>query len=275
MKKSFCLTACTAAATLALTASCATAAVTAFRVNGELITKDEQEQVISQYTARGQARTPQLEQRVRLSLTANALLMQEAKKLKIAEKPAVKQQLEASRENILKNATLSAFLEKNPVTLSDVRKVYDLEKERWGDKEVTISLIIVKDEAAAKDVIVKLRGGDDFAKLSQEVSIANPQVKQAGGTVQWVSPNFLEPAVAKALTDLKKGGLTRKPVETPQGWYVVRLEDERAAQRYSSFEAVGPQLERDLLNHRAQTYVDGLVKSAKIVDVADKKPVKK
>ena len=58
-----------------LTAAGAMAATSNFTVNGQTITKAQQEELIRVYTSRGQERTPQLETQVRHLLTRDALLL--------------------------------------------------------------------------------------------------------------------------------------------------------------------------------------------------------
>ena len=61
---------CAIAAGLAI--GCAQAATTSFTVNGELVSKAQQESLIAASTARGQTRTPQLENQVRMLLVRSA-----------------------------------------------------------------------------------------------------------------------------------------------------------------------------------------------------------
>ena len=66
---------CAMAAAVAMTlATAASAGVTSFSVNGETITKAQQEILILQYTARCQARSGKMESQVRFLLTRDTLL---------------------------------------------------------------------------------------------------------------------------------------------------------------------------------------------------------
>ena len=64
-----------------MAAAGAMAATSSFTVNGQTITKAQQEELIRVYTSRGQERTPQLETQVRHLLTRDMLLLQEARKV--------------------------------------------------------------------------------------------------------------------------------------------------------------------------------------------------
>ena len=128
-----------AAAAAALTTTTAFAATQAFRVNGDLITKTEQEDMIKAATARGQQRTEELENQVKQLLTQQSVLVQEAKKQRLDRKSDVRRAIERARESILMQALVEDYLKKNPVPESDVRALFDAEKKRWGDTEVQVS----------------------------------------------------------------------------------------------------------------------------------------
>lgn len=160
-----------AAAAAALTTTTAFAATQAFRVNGELITKTEQEDMIKAATARGQQRTEELENQVKQLLTQQSVLVQEAKKQRLDRKSDVRRTIERARESILMQALVEDYLKKNPVPESDVRALFDAEKKRWGDTEVQVRHILVKDQATAEKLLKDLKGGADFAKLAKEQSV--------------------------------------------------------------------------------------------------------
>ena len=140
-------------------------------MNGELITKTEQEDMIKAATARGQQRTEELENQVKQLLTQQSVLVQEAKKQHLDRKSDVRRAIERARESILMQALVEDYLKKNPVPESDVRALFDAEKKRWGDTEVQVRHILVKDQATAEKLLKDLKGGADFAKLAKEQSV--------------------------------------------------------------------------------------------------------
>lgn len=219
------------AAAAALTTTTAFAATQAFRVNGDLITKTEQEDMIKAATARGQQRTEELENQVKQLLTQQSVLVQEAKKQRLDRKSDVRRAIERARESILMQALVEDYLKKNPVPESDVRALFDAEKKRWGDTEVQVRHILVKDQATAEKLLKDLKGGADFA---------------AG------------------FAGLKAGELAKAPVKSRLGWHVVKLEGKRAAQRFADYNAWAPQFKQLLAQQKVQQYVAGLVKKAKV-----------
>ena len=241
-----------------------------FKVNGQLITRAQQENLIKAYTDRGQLRTPQLENQVRLLLTRDALLLQEAKKANLANSPEVKHAIEQATKNILMTAVVSDWVAKNPVSESDVHKLFDLEKKRWGDIEVSVRHILVKDEVTAKKLLEAVKKGENFDKLARKHSGDTSQNKAAGGLIEWNSPNMFDKEFADSFAKLKPGEVAEKPVRTHLGWHVVKLEGRRPALRWQNYEQSAPMLRELLTQQRIQTYVDSLMKEAKITDEVTK-----
>ncbi len=259
-----------ATTTALLAAGTASAEISSFKVNGETVTKAEQEQLIRIYTERGAARTPQLEGQVRTLLTRDKILLQEARKQKIAERDDVKRLIDNSTKNILMSSVINVWLEKNPVSDDDVKALFESEKKRWGNTEVQVRHILVKDEKEANNLIRRIRKGEDFAKLAAENSIDTQQNRAAGGLIEWNSPNLFDTEFADGFKNLKPGQLAAKPVKTHLGWHVIKLEGRRTAKRYSNFNADAPVLRQLLTQQRAQSYVDSLLKDAKLTDISGK-----
>ena len=266
---------CLGAASAALIIGTVQAATTSFTVNGELVSKAQQEQLIKATTARGQARTPQLENQVRYLLTRDKLLLQEAKKQKIASRDDVRRMIDNATKNILMSTVINDWVAKNPIKDEDVKALFDSEKKRWGNTEVSVRHILVKDEKAARQILKDVRNGGDFDKIAREKSIDTLQNRALGGLIEWNSPNMFDKEFAASFKNLKPGQIAKNPVKTHLGWHVVKLEGKRPAQRYSNYEAEAPLLRQLLTQQRVQTYVDNLIKAAKIEDVADAKKGKK
>jgi peptidyl-prolyl cis-trans isomerase C len=253
-----------AAVLAAFAATAAQAEVQSFKVNGQLVTKDQQERIIQNLVSRGQPRTPQLESQVRNRLTSEIVLQQEAEKLKLSRRQDVKQAIEAARNAILTNAAVSEFIKKNPVSDADVKRTFENEKARWGSQEVSVRHILVKDEEKAKRLHAQISKGADFAKLARENTLDTQANKNAGGLIDWTSPRLFEPAFAAGFKNLKKGELAPAPVKTSLGWHIMKLEDTRAATRYNNYKEWEPVLRRALVQQRVQAHIDDLIKKAKI-----------
>lgn len=121
-----------------MAAAGAMAATSSFTVNGQTITKAQQEELIRVYTSRGQERTPQLETQVRHLLTRDMLLLQEARKAKISERDDVRRMIDNATKNILMSTVINDWLAKNPVKEEEVKALFEKEQKRWGKTEVSV-----------------------------------------------------------------------------------------------------------------------------------------
>ena len=62
---------------------------------------------------------------------------------------------------------------------------------------------------------------------------------------------------------LQKGGVTEKPVQTPNGFHVIKVDDIRPA-KLPTLEEVKPQISEALAQKKLQAYQEELVKKAKV-----------
>lgn len=254
-----------------LTAAGAMAATSNFTVNGQTITKAQQEELIRVYTSRGQERTPQLETQVRHLLTRDALLLQEARKAKISERDDVQRMIDNATKNILMSTVINDWLAKNPVKEEEVKALFEKEQKRWGKTEVSVRHILVEDEKTAKDLLARVRKGGDFDRIARENSKDTAQNRAMGGLIDWTSPNMFDKEFAESFKYLKPGQIAKKPIKTQLGWHVVKLEGVRPAQRFVNYQAESPALRQLLNQQRVQSYIDNLIKNAKISDQTNTK----
>lgn len=133
-----------------LTAAAPWPATSNFTVNGQTITKAQQEELIRVYTSRGQERTPQLETQVRHLLTRDALLLQEARKAKISERDDVQRMIDNATKNILMSTVINDWLAKNPVKEEEVKALFEKEQKRWGKTEVSVATSSLKTKRAPR-----------------------------------------------------------------------------------------------------------------------------
>lgn len=248
----------------ALCAQGACAATANFKVNGQTVTKAEQDEVIKALVARGQKQTPELEEAVKNQLIRQTVLLQEAKKAKVERRTDVKKAIKAATDNILANAFVADYAKNHPVSDADAKKVFEENKKRWGSTEVSVRHILVKDKVTAERLLGQVKGGADFAKLAEANSIDTQQNRGQGGLIEWTSPNMFDKAFADGFANLKAGEVNPKVVETRLGWHVVKLEGKRAAQNWQDYNAYAPQLKNALLQQRTNQYLEELFKKAKV-----------
>lgn len=230
-------------------------------VNGKPIPSSRVDAIVKQYTAQGQADTPELRSAIKDELITREVLMQEAGKRGIGDKPDVKNQIELARQSIVIQALHQDYVQKNPVKESDMKAEYDRFKAETGDKEYFARHILVDSEDEAKAIIAKLKGGakfEELAKQSKDVgSAAN------GGALDWASPRTYVKPFGDALAQLKPGEITQTPVKSEFGFHVIKLEDVRATE-FPTFEQVKPQLQNMLQQRKLAEFHEELRKKAKV-----------
>ncbi|HWW69501.1 MAG TPA: peptidyl-prolyl cis-trans isomerase [Duganella sp.] len=231
-------------------------------VNGKAIPTSRVEAVVKQVVAQGQQPdSPQLRELIKKDLIGREVMMQEAEKQGFGKDAAVKAQIDNARQAIIINAMIADYIKKNPISDADIKAEYDRFTKQAGDKEYHVRHILMATEAEANDVIAKLKAGakfEDLAKTSKDTgSAAN------GGDLDWASPSSFPPAFSAAFVALQKGGVTEKPVQTPNGFHVIKVDDIRPA-KLPTLEEVKPQISEALAQKKLQAYQEELVKKAKV-----------
>ena len=241
------------------------------RVNNILITQD---QVDAMLKAANAPDTPQTRLAIKNQLIARELFRQAAEKQHYDTRPQVIEAAEQAKSLAMTQAYLRDQVKPSPVTDADVKARYDAIVATLGDKEYKPSVIAVKDEATAKDVLAQLKKGTDFAQLAKQYS-QGPAAAQ-GGAMNWVS--FKTPVqqgatqgwpqpVAEAMVKLPQGGLTTAPVQVGDAFWIVKMDQSRATQ-IPDFETTKPalrqQLEQVALQKATAQVVVDLMKNASI-----------
>lgn len=246
-----------------LIAGAANAELKAFKVNGETVTVAEQKAIYDRAVQAGQPAGEGLERQVKNLLIQQTVLLLEANKAKIANKPDVKRAIENSRDQILIQGLAQDWAQKNPVSEADLKKAYDQDKAAYGDTEYQVRHILVKTEDQAKNLISRLNKGADFGKLAQEFS-EDTGNKGQGGLLGWVVPRSFVPAFGASFTALKPGEIAQSPIRTQFGFHVVKLEAKRKAELYPSYESQKPVIRNALANQKVQMHFQALIKKANV-----------
>ncbi|MHB1100916.1 MAG: peptidylprolyl isomerase, partial [Burkholderiales bacterium] len=159
-------------------------------------------------------------------------------------------------------AYLHDYAKSHPVTDAEMKQEFDKIKAHMGSKEYKVRHILVKTEAEAKKIIADLKKGAKFSKLAAEKS-EDPGSKSNGGELDWApASNFVQP-FADAVRLLKKGEITPAPVQTPFGWHVIQLQDEKAL-KLPTFDQVKPQLQQRVQQEHIQKLISDLRAAAKV-----------
>jgi peptidyl-prolyl cis-trans isomerase C len=231
-------------------------------VNGKAIPSSRLDAVVKQVISQGQQPdSPQLREAVKKDLIAREVMMQEAVKQGFEKDATVKSQMENAHQTIVINALVRDYITKNPVKDADVKAEYERYKAQAGDKEYHVRHILFATEPEATAAIAKLKGGakfEDLAKTSKDTGTA-----ANGGDLDWATPSSFPKVFSDAFVGLQKGAVTATPVQTPNGFHVIKLDDTRPT-KVPALEEVKGQIEEALAQKKLQAYQEAMVKKAKV-----------
>ena len=235
-------------------------------VNGLIIGNDMVEQGIQAALAQGQKDSPELRNAVLSKLIEVSLLSQQAEKDGLGNSEKANRQLAFIRQNYLADLELSTFLAQNPITDSDVQTEYNREIASLGPQgmivEYKVSDIAVATETEAQAALARIKKGESFDKVARSVSLAPNNVQ--GGAVGWVQAGQTLPQIAQVLTTLNKGQVSPAPIQMPQGWYLIKLEDKKSS-KPPTFEQAKVAIRNGLIQKKQFELLNKLRQTANIV----------
>jgi len=234
------------------------------KVNGIDIPKFLFDAVLATQLAQGAKDSEELRKLIKSELIAREVLAQEAKKKKLDKEPEIKSQLVFQEKNVLSEALLVKEVGAYKITDEQIKAEYKRQTELLADAEqFQISHVVLATEAEAWQVLKALKSGESFEKLAQTKSI-DPS-RQNGGNLGWLLSNQLIAPISNVVVNLSVGQVVAAPIQTQQGWQVVKLEGKRPFQAPAFADAKPQVVQAIQAAHRAE-YIQGLLKTAKIQD---------
>ncbi len=234
-------------------------------VNGKAIDAKHFEQIIKNNVANGLQDTEQLRTAVKDELIARQVMLQEVSKLGLDKTADALSGLNYVKENFLIDYLLKNFEQKHPITEEMIKAEYERQLALIGEPSEAMQyltrLIVTPNEQDAKSVIAELKKGADFSLLAKSHSV--DPTKNNGGELGWVLPGQVLPALGTVMVNLKEGTFSQLPIQTQQGWYVLKVEEKRPF-KIPSLEESKAVVTQTLQQLQRQNYIQELMKSAKI-----------
>lgn len=164
-----------------------------------------------------------------------------------AMNPAAKDLIKAS---LLADKMITAELQIK-ITPDDVKSFFDSNRAVLGEPEqFKLRQIFVLSENEARDIVLSLNAGADFAKLAKAKSLDNTS-KDKGGDIGFLSRGMILPEIEKAVFGMKPGEISA-PIQSASGWHVIKVEAVTPAKEAKFDAKMKKQLETALLNYRIQ-----------------------
>ncbi len=245
-------------------------AQTAVSVNGQTISAQSQKELMNIFQAQGMTDEKQILNRARGMLIERAVVAQEVRKLKLDQDPLVREKIEALKHNVYLETLASRFFQDKKPTDEDLTKIYETEKANYDPSFIQFSMIAVKTESEAKEIIQRLNNGANFANLAEELSI-DEATKKNGGQLPLLNIKQIQlPGLAQAAASVEPGKVIQMPFKSNDNYLVVKV-DKKEERPFPPQEEIKKRLTETWAREQLLEYIGSLMKAAKISEVTAKK----
>ena len=166
-----------------------------------------------------------------------------AREAKLDQNELVSAAMQMAADRVLAEAYLGDAI-REQINEEAVVNAYNIFVADTASREqVSAAHILVDDEATAKDIIVQLNNGSDFAELAREKS-TGPSGPN-GGDLGNFGRGQMVPAFEEAAFNMAVGSISVSPVQTQFGWHVLKVTN-RTVQPAPSIEEMRGQLVNNL-----------------------------
>lgn len=236
------------------------------KVNNLSITLEDLNEEVDAYNAVVPQDKPELkittrEQKINYlknEMIRRTLLYQDALDKGLNNTDEVTKTLEKIKQNLLVSALVRQEAEKVEVSSKDIEDYYNTYKDQLkAPEERNIREIIVATEPEAKDVMIQLLQGGDFATLAKDRSKA--ESAKNGGDLGFIERGKKSSQFDSiAFSDSLDTGRTSNIFKGPDGYYILKLEAKRGGQQKQLSE-MWEDIKRGLQFLKQQQKIDDLV----------------
>lgn len=205
--------------------------------------------------------TPQQKKQLIDSLIIRQLLLEQALEEGFDKQDHVAAAVLSSTETQIVTLYLVEIAASFEVSDEALRSLYD-DEYSGSSTQYKISHILLTSEDEGQALIASLVRGDDFVELAKQNS-QDMVSAQKGGDLGWLVAEDIMPALYSSISGLGKGEISRRPIQTPFGWHILRLEDMRIVTP-PKFEDVRQSIWQQLIEKSVIEYMDKLKSEATI-----------
>jgi peptidyl-prolyl cis-trans isomerase C len=197
-------------------------------------------------------------------LIKQQLLVEDAEQKGLSNQKDINAAVEEFRRSLIVREVARKLTENIQVTDEEVKAYYDENKDKLKEPEQwRIREIVVADEATAKDLLVKILGGADFAETAKQSSTGKTAAQ--GGDLGFIS-EVPFPQMANALLALEVGGVS-SVFKGPDGYYIVKVEEKQGGKELA-FDDIKEDIRKNRLLNKQQEailkYIDELKQKIKV-----------
>ncbi len=162
-----------------------------------------------------------------------ALLYQDALNKGLDKKDEIAQAIEKTKQDLMVVDLVRREAEKVDVTSAEIEEYYNNYKEQLKEpEERQIREIMINSATEAREILIQLLQGQDFATLAKDKSQA-PSAKD-GGDLGFIAPGKkFQQFDEAAFSDNLEVGKTSNIIKGPDGYYIIKLEGKRGGKQKS------------------------------------------
>jgi peptidyl-prolyl cis-trans isomerase C len=205
------------------------------KINNQTITENDLKEMVASFPDKSY-QTPEGQSKALDYLVNIHVMAAEAQKQGLDKDPEIQRLLAYTTKDLLARVYLDKVTKNLPTpTEAEAKAYYEKNREQFVIPEsVLLRHVLVKTEKEAKEVLDRLKKGEKFGDIANQVSICPSRAK--GGSLDWLPKGTLVKEIEDEAFAMKNGQISG-PIKSRFGYHVLLLEDKRAPQE-TSFEQV-------------------------------------
>lgn len=227
-------------------------------VNGHVITTKELDDRVAGLGPSGRSLAADQKSRLLDQMVVESVLLQEANRRGVARDAEVRKMLRETERQILIGRLLEVLRKERetPVTESQVAEFYEANRENFKQLDsYRVNHILTADAETAKKALERVKGGEPFAKVAEELSVDPSKLR--GGDIGFFSKGQVIPEFEEAAMKLKPGEISGV-VQTSLGYHIILLTEQKPAHQ-RPIEEVKDQIRQGLQGQRGQQTVQSVI----------------
>lgn len=174
-----------------------------------------------------------------------------ADEMMIPQDPDVQRAIKMAEEQIITQAYLTAVLDQ-AITESDLKEYYDEQVKAFqSQEEIHARHILLPSEEQARNALIQLQAGADFAALANQKSLDK---NAKDGDLGYFTHEMMIPEFAEAVFNMQKNELSA-PVRTAFGYHIIQVLDKRQTTP-PKFEDVKEQMRQAVMERKIPQILD-------------------